>query len=124
MPGRAARRSERGGIGGVPRGLRVARGSSGRAQARDRGLAVSSEGARCLGAQAAAQLEPVAIPPGPHVVQPPSNGHGFTFASAIGQVTADLALEGGTDVDLDMFRLDRFGDPGAAKRGARKEESP
>ena len=30
----------------------------------------------------------------------------------IGEIAADLALEGGTDHDIDMFRIDRFGHPG------------
>ncbi|PSP98263.1 N-methyl-L-tryptophan oxidase [Halobacteriales archaeon QS_5_70_17] len=36
------------------------------------------------------------------------SGHGFKFASVIGEVLADLAVEGGTDHPIDMFRLDRF----------------
>ncbi len=36
------------------------------------------------------------------------SGHGFKFAPVIGEVLADLALEGETDHDIDMFSLDRF----------------
>lgn len=36
------------------------------------------------------------------------SGHGFKFASVIGEVLADLAVEGETDHPIEMFRLDRF----------------
>ncbi|WP_254766650.1 N-methyl-L-tryptophan oxidase [Salinilacihabitans rarus] len=36
------------------------------------------------------------------------SGHGFKFASVIGEVLADLALDGETDHDIGMFSLDRF----------------
>lgn len=36
------------------------------------------------------------------------SGHGFKFASAIGEVLADLTLEGETEHDIEMFSLDRF----------------
>ncbi len=42
------------------------------------------------------------------VVVSPCSGHGFKFASAIGVVAADLALDGGTEEDIEMFRIDRF----------------
>jgi sarcosine oxidase len=42
------------------------------------------------------------------VVVSPCSGHGFKFASAIGVVVADLALDGGTEEDIEMFRMDRF----------------
>ncbi|MFC6718360.1 N-methyl-L-tryptophan oxidase [Natrialbaceae archaeon GCM10025810] len=38
------------------------------------------------------------------------SGHGFKFASAIGEVLADLALEGESDHPIEMFSLDRFDD--------------
>ena len=38
------------------------------------------------------------------------SGHGFKFASAIGEVLADLAVDGETDHDVDLFGLDRFED--------------
>jgi sarcosine oxidase len=42
------------------------------------------------------------------VVVSPCSGHGFKFASVIGEIAADLALEGGTSHDIGMFRIDRF----------------
>jgi sarcosine oxidase len=42
------------------------------------------------------------------VVVSPCSGHGFKFSSVIGEIAADLALEGGTDHDIAMFAIDRF----------------
>jgi sarcosine oxidase len=42
------------------------------------------------------------------VVLSPCSGHGFKFASVVGEIAADLALEGGTEHDIAMFRIDRF----------------
>jgi sarcosine oxidase len=36
------------------------------------------------------------------------SGHGFKFCSVVGEIMADLALEGRTRFDIDMFRLTRF----------------
>ncbi|RQG94427.1 N-methyl-L-tryptophan oxidase [Natrarchaeobius chitinivorans] len=36
------------------------------------------------------------------------SGHGFKFASVVGEILADLTLEGETDHDIEMFSLDRF----------------
>jgi sarcosine oxidase len=36
------------------------------------------------------------------------SGHGYKFASVVGEILADLAREGETDHPIDMFRLDRF----------------
>jgi sarcosine oxidase len=36
------------------------------------------------------------------------SGHGFKYAAGIGDVAADLALDGGTDTPLDPFAPDRF----------------
>ena len=36
------------------------------------------------------------------------SGHGYKFCSVIGEILADLALEGDTRHDIDLFRLDRF----------------
>jgi sarcosine oxidase len=36
------------------------------------------------------------------------SGHGFKFASAVGEILADLADRGKTELPIDMFRLDRF----------------
>lgn len=38
----------------------------------------------------------------------PCSGHGFKFASVMGEIVADLTLEGGSDFDLSMFRLARL----------------
>ena len=36
------------------------------------------------------------------------SGHGFKFASVIGEIMADLAQHGETSHDIELFRLDRF----------------
>ena len=36
------------------------------------------------------------------------SGHGFKFASVVGEVLADLSVDGRTDHDVDLFRLGRF----------------
>ncbi len=36
------------------------------------------------------------------------SGHGFKFCSVVGEIMADLALQGRTRHDLDLFRLKRF----------------
>lgn len=36
------------------------------------------------------------------------SGHGFKFASVIGEILADLAVDGETEHDVDRFALDRF----------------
>jgi sarcosine oxidase len=42
------------------------------------------------------------------VVASPCSGHGFKFAPVIGEIVADLALEGETAHDIRRFRLGRF----------------
>ena len=37
------------------------------------------------------------------------SGHGFKFASVIGEILADLAMEGGPPLPVDFLRADRFG---------------
>ena len=55
------------------------------------------------------------LPEAPQVVVvSPCSGHGFKFASVIGEIAADLALDGGTDHDIEMFRIDRFTRGGSA----------
>jgi glycine/D-amino acid oxidase-like deaminating enzyme len=44
----------------------------------------------------------------------PCSGHGFKFASAIGEIAADIAMRGETRFDLAPFRLSRFA-PSAAQ---------
>jgi len=36
------------------------------------------------------------------------SGHGFKFCSVIGEILSDLVLDGGTSLDIGMFRLGRF----------------
>ncbi len=36
------------------------------------------------------------------------SGHGFKFASVVGEIMADLAMEGRSRLDLGLFRFDRF----------------
>lgn len=42
------------------------------------------------------------------LISSPCSGHGFKFASAIGEAQADLLTNGGARFDLSPFRLDRF----------------
>ena len=42
------------------------------------------------------------------ILASPCSGHGFKFASAIGEVLADLAMDREPAFDLSMFRLERF----------------
>lgn len=42
------------------------------------------------------------------IVASPCSGHGFKFAPAIGEVAAELALDGDTRFDLTPFRLERL----------------
>jgi len=39
------------------------------------------------------------------------SGHGFKFCSVIGEIMSDLVLDGGTSLDIGMFRLSRFSQP-------------
>ena len=49
------------------------------------------------------------LPDAPQVVVvSPCSGHGFKFSVVVGEIAADLALDGATDHDIDMFRIDRF----------------
>ena len=36
------------------------------------------------------------------------SGHGFKFCSVVGEILADLALDGGTRHDISLFALNRF----------------
>jgi sarcosine oxidase len=50
------------------------------------------------------------VPEDPRIVMlSPCSGHGFKFASVIGEIAADLALEGRTRHDISRFALARFG---------------
>lgn len=49
------------------------------------------------------------------VVASPCSGHGFKFASVVGEILADLALEGGTRLPVDAFSfaaMERFANKG------------
>ena len=49
------------------------------------------------------------LPEAPNIiVASPCSGHGFKFAPVVGEILADLAIEGGTDHDIRRFRLSRF----------------
>jgi sarcosine oxidase len=49
------------------------------------------------------------LPDAPQVtVVSPCSGHGYKFASVVGEISADLAMDGGTRHEIDMFRIDRF----------------
>jgi len=37
------------------------------------------------------------------------SGHGFKFASAVGEILADLVADGRTDQPIEPFRIDRLG---------------
>ncbi len=43
------------------------------------------------------------------LISSPCSGHGFKFASAIGELQADLLIDGKTKFDLAPFRIGRFG---------------
>lgn len=45
----------------------------------------------------------------------PCSGHGFKFASVIGEIMADLAMDGVTHHDIALFRLARFADAAVTK---------
>jgi sarcosine oxidase len=42
------------------------------------------------------------------VVTSPCSGHGFKFASVIGEILADLIITGSTRMDLSLFRYERL----------------
>ncbi|GBD16745.1 Monomeric sarcosine oxidase [bacterium HR26] len=49
------------------------------------------------------------------------SGHGFKFASVVGEILADLALEGNTRHPIDFLSLRRFADRGAGAAGTRDQ---
>ena len=49
------------------------------------------------------------------VLASPCSGHGFKFASAMGAVLGDLAVEGKTAHPIERFRIGRFGAGGSAR---------
>jgi sarcosine oxidase len=42
------------------------------------------------------------------LISSPCSGHGFKFASVLGEVQADLLISGVTQFDISAFRIDRF----------------
>ena len=36
------------------------------------------------------------------------SGHGFKFANVVGEIIADLSIDGNSSFDLGLFALDRF----------------
>jgi sarcosine oxidase len=46
------------------------------------------------------------------IVASPCSGHGFKFASVIGEILADLAVTGATRHDVGWLGLDRFTEGG------------
>ena len=49
------------------------------------------------------------LPDAPNVIiASPCSGHGFKFAPVIGEILAQLAMEGATEHDISRFRLSRF----------------
>jgi len=49
------------------------------------------------------------LPDAPQVVVAAGfSGHGYKFCSVVGEITADLAVDGETRHDIGLFRLDRF----------------
>ena len=42
------------------------------------------------------------------LIASPCSGHGFKFASAIGEILAELLVDGRSRLNIDLFRLDRF----------------
>jgi sarcosine oxidase len=49
------------------------------------------------------------VPGSPQIiVASPCSGHGFKFAPVIGEILADLAMEGEARHDISRFRLHRF----------------
>lgn len=42
------------------------------------------------------------------IVASPCSGHGYKFCSVVGEILADLAIDGSTRHDISLFELDRF----------------
>jgi sarcosine oxidase len=45
------------------------------------------------------------------------SGHGFKFCPVVGEILADLVLEGSTSHDIGLFRVDRFAEPSERAAG-------
>jgi sarcosine oxidase len=44
------------------------------------------------------------------------SGHGFKFCGVVGEIAADLAIEGSTKFDVDLFRMRRPTKSGGSER--------
>jgi sarcosine oxidase len=53
----------------------------------------------------------------------PCSGHGYKFASVLGEIMADLAERGETRHNIELFRLDRFGIRGGGTRLAEQRRA-
>lgn len=42
------------------------------------------------------------------IIGSPCSGHGFKFGNLSGKILADMALRGGTDYDISLFKINRF----------------
>jgi sarcosine oxidase len=42
------------------------------------------------------------------IVASPCSGHGFKFAPVVGEILAELAIDGATAFDISRFRLGRW----------------
>ena len=62
--------------------------------------------------------------PGRVLLVSPCSGHGFKFASALGEVAARMALGEDAGFDLGLFRADRFADRVAPVESARPTTTP
>jgi sarcosine oxidase len=57
-------------------------------------------------------------PDHPHVaVAAGFSGHGYKFCSVVGEIMADLTIDGATSHDIDLFRWERFGKSGEGQHG-------
>jgi sarcosine oxidase len=56
------------------------------------------------------------------VVASPCSGHGFKFASVIGEILADLVANGETEHGIDLLRLSRFHGEAAGAGSGMPEE--
>jgi sarcosine oxidase len=54
----------------------------------------------------------------------PCSGHGYKFASVLGEIMADLAERGATRHNIELFRLDRFGARGHGRTPVRRAGLP
>jgi len=59
------------------------------------------------------------LPDRPVCVAAGFSGHGYKFCSVVGEIMADLALDGGTKHDVSPFRLARFG---SGEGGVKRED--